>query len=866
MSLSPHADIPSAGSLPPRRTRRTRPSVFWMDVVARLVITLGGIGTIAAVIAVAVFLFAVAIPLFFPPTIEAKSSFAIDLQDDWRLLATDSEKLIGVGITAKGRLLAWSHQAGEKIIDQMLEAAGPSRSLSQSVGMEDFYLGRDDGSIQRGQVRFEESFPSESEIPAADSIETGMQRIEPTGLITRTKSGKLRRTKVNVSLDPPMATGSASPIVSIDHIARKPGTLVVSVHKSGEVLLHDVVTKPAPAIVTHVVSLPTPAESPLSLGRLFSKGNKLLLTTRQGTTYRFEIKSLSEPKLVEGPITRSGRDANSDAVPGAEWVVGRETLVERSNHNGEIHASFLVRDPADPPTTADGLEWTQAKELSLATQPTTSAMAVSTKLRLAAAARENQSIDLFQVTTGQKIASVKLRSAGPVTRLAFSPSDDALLVGQPDGCTLMTIDLRHPEATPSSLFRPVRYESYDRPAHVWQSDSAGGAEPKFGMIPLIFGSIKATVYSMLFGAPLALLAAIYTSEFLSKSTKARVKPTIELMAGLPSVVLGFVAAMVLAPLVSRHLLAVLLSFIAVPLSYLLLGHLWQLLPQAVTLRLAGIRFLLMIVTLPVGLLLAQTIAPLIETNLFSGDVKLWLDGQVGSAIPGWTFLMLPISAVVVGWLLITQIDPVLRPRLNQMSRFQAGTLVLIRFLAAVLATFVIAALFASLMTLLGWDPRGTLVDTYIQRNSLVVGFVMGFAIIPIIYTLADDALSTVPENLRSASLGAGATPWQTAILIVVPAAMSGLFSAVMVGLGRAVGETMIVLMAAGSSPITEWNIFNGFRTLSANIAIELPEAVQGSTHYRILFFAAVVLFVLTSVLNTVAEIVRMRFRKRAVQL
>ncbi len=143
---------------------------------------------------------------------------------------------------------------------------------------------------------------------------------------------------------------------------------------------------------------------------------------------------------------------------------------------------------------------------------------------------------------------------------------------------------------------------------------------------------------------------------------------------------------------------------------------------------------------------------------------------------------------------------------------------------------------------------------------------MGFAIIPIIYTLADDALSTVPENLRSASLGAGATPWQTAILIVVPAAMSGLFSAVMVGLGRAVGETMIVLMAAGSSPILDWNIFNGFRTLSANIAIELPEAVQGSTHYRILFFAAVVLFLLTSVLNTIAEIVRMRFRKRAVQL
>ena len=96
--------------------------------------------------------------------------------------------------------------------------------------------------------------------------------------------------------------------------------------------------------------------------------------------------------------------------------------------------------------------------------------------------------------------------------------------------------------------------------------------------------------------------------------------------------------------------------------------------------------------------------------------------------------------------------------------------------------------------------------------------------------------------------------------------MSGLFSAVMVGLGRAVGETMIVLMAGGNTPVSDWNIFNGFRTLSANIAVELPEAVVGSTHYRTLFLAALTLFVLTFVINTVAEVVRLRFRKRAYQL
>jgi phosphate transport system permease protein len=140
------------------------------------------------------------------------------------------------------------------------------------------------------------------------------------------------------------------------------------------------------------------------------------------------------------------------------------------------------------------------------------------------------------------------------------------------------------------------------------------------------------------------------------------------------------------------------------------------------------------------------------------------------------------------------------------------------------------------------------------------------AISTIIYTISDDALSAVPESLRAGSLGAGATPWQTAIRVVVPTAMSGLFSALMIGLGRAVGETMIVLMAAGNTAVMEWNIFNGFRTLSANIAVELPEAVINSTHYRMLFLAALTLFAITFVVNTVAELVRLRFRKRAFQL
>ena len=113
---------------------------------------------------------------------------------------------------------------------------------------------------------------------------------------------------------------------------------------------------------------------------------------------------------------------------------------------------------------------------------------------------------------------------------------------------------------------------------------------------------------------------------------------------------------------------------------------------------------------------------------------------------------------------------------------------------------------------------------------------------------------------------AGATPWQTAVRVVLPTAASGIFSALMVGLGRAVGETMIVLMATGNTPVMSWNVFDGFRTLSANIAVELPEAVKNDTHYRTLFLAALCLFAMTFALNTVAEVVRQRFRRRAYQL
>jgi phosphate transport system permease protein len=149
-----------------------------------------------------------------------------------------------------------------------------------------------------------------------------------------------------------------------------------------------------------------------------------------------------------------------------------------------------------------------------------------------------------------------------------------------------------------------------------------------------------------------------------------------------------------------------------------------------------------------------------------------------------------------------------------------------------------------------------------QRNSLVVGFVMGFAVIPIIFTISEDSLSAVPQSLRSASLALGASRWQTAFRVVLPAATAGIFSAIMIGFGRAVGETMIVLMATGNTPLLDFNIFTGMRTLSANLAVELPEAPFQGTLYRTLFLGALLLFLMTFSVNSMAELMRQRIRKR----
>ena len=380
---------------------------------------------------------------------------------------------------------------------------------------------------------------------------------------------------------------------------------------------------------------------------------------------------------------------------------------------------------------------------------------------------------------------VPLRSA---TGFAYSPKGDAAVLAGEGQLAEIAIANPHPEVTWKSLFGKVWYEGYERPEHVWQS--SGGSddfEPKLSLTPLLAGTLKGTFYSLLLAIPLGVFGAMYASQFMHPSYKRYLKPMIEIMASLPSVVLGFLAGLWLAPRVESAMPALILMPLVLTLLVLAAGFLWKSLPRAFRGRFpVGTEAILFVFVLAFGMWLCFQLSQPFERAAFGGNFQ--------------------------GWLLET--------------------------------------------TGLSYD----------QRNAVVVGLAMGFAVIPIIFAIAEDAFSNVPTNLVAGSLALGADRWQTVTRVVLPTASPGIFSAVMIGFGRAVGETMIVLMATGNTPIMEWNPFNGFRTLSANIAVEIPEAPQGGTLYRTLFLAALLLFAMTFLVNTVAELVRQRLRERFSQL
>jgi phosphate transport system permease protein len=853
-----------------RRKRATRISVRLGDIASRWIITVGGIGTILAVLTVCVFLFWMVVPLFRPASVEAPAHFAPDWKGKRAVRAEiDEYGMMGWVLFSDGTLQLFRMDNGEPLEKHTLFPKKSVSAISAPVGA-NLAFGFADGTIQLGHVGFVSSFLKDSETPAdLRELPAGKIAGYKGGLVSRTPEGQLRLQQFKAEFDESIKPeGDSAAVVLIDRADGVGGTVISAVTADGKLRTSSVNKRRNPITDEETLELTSgelpvpmkPDQPPPSYLLVSGVGDNVFLIWRDGRLIRVNTREVEKPKIAEEMNLVDNPSVNVTSV---QFLLGRASILV-GDSTGRVRVWFRVGTPG--PKSNDGATMVAAHELPGPPAAVT-ALASSERSRLMAAGYGDGHVRLFYVTSAKLLAEVQTQPDNQVQGLAYAPKENGFMALSPAGVWQWDMDPRHPETTFRTLFRPVWYEGYPGPAHVWQSSSASDEfEPKYGFWPLIFGTLKATFYSLLIAVPLALMAAIYTSEFLEPKAKALVKPTIEMMASLPSVVLGFLAALVFAPFVARHLPSVMSAFLTIPVAMLLGAYVWQFLPEKPALRLARHRFVFLTVTALVGLAAAAVVGPLSEKLLFAGDLKGWLAGQHGSAFSGWVVILFPVCIIGGSFAFNEFLSPWMRRATTGKSRFVTAAADLGRFVVIIAVAALVSGGFGVALSAAGIDARGTLLGTYIERNALVVGFAMGFAVIPIIYTLADDALSAVPEHLRAASLGCGATQWQTAHRIIIPSAMSGLFSAVMIGLGRAVGETMIVLMAAGNTPVLDMNIFNGFRTLAANIAVEMPESVKHSTHYRTLFLAALLLFAMTFVVNTVAEAVRQRFRRRAYQL
>ncbi len=849
------------------RRRHTRRSVRVADRVSRGLITVGGVGTILAVTLIMVFLVWVVLPLFTTGAFSSPTTHSLAAGEQTaRAVLVDEHLTAGAVVRRDGSILVVRLDSGDTVDTPSLAPDVAPTCFSLALAAGETAVGRSDGSVLLGTLRFQVDYlPPEESSVAPPALRPGARFSLAGGIVEKTPENQFRRLRLRAETGPPVSLPGAGALTHIDLVTTSTGSMLAAITEDRRLLVEEVRTRRnllTGELKTVVSGGEVPLDAPAGKGRpdylLLSDGGAFAhVLWKDGLLLRFVTRDPKSPRLAEKAILLPGRDAQ---VSAAAYMNGRTTLVI-GDTLGRVRAWF----PALPEqaATSDGFEMVNAHEFAGAGAAVT-ALGPSTRTRLFAAGCADGTIRVYHLTSATLVAQTDTGTGSPVDAVAISPRQDAVAACAAGRLFAFPLDAAHPDVSVRSLFLPVWYEGYTEARHVWQS--TGGTddfEPKLGLVPLVFGTLKATVYSLLFALPIALLAAVFASEFLKPRVKARVKPTIEVMASLPSVVLGFLSALVIAPFVESRLPAVLSSFVTLPFTLLLAARLWQMLPPTLTLRHARLRFPVIIACVPAGIGLGILAGPAVERRLFSGDLRMWLDGQRGGPFGGWLFLLLPVGVAVAIGLESRLLSGRRRDRSAGEDRARCARRDLVRFLLLALCSLLAAALLAGLVSSLGLDPRGSVVGTYVQRNALVVGFVMGFAIIPIIFTIAEDALSAVPEHLRAASLGAGATRWQTAVRVVVPTAMSGLFSAVMIGLGRAVGETMIVLMAAGNTPVLDINVFNGFRTLSANLAVELPEAVRDSTHYRVLFLAALTLFAMTFVVNTVAEAVRLRFRRKA---
>ena len=739
--------LPDKSILKRRQTRR-----LMFDRAAKYGVGVGGISVIIAITLIFFYLAMVVIPLFESAELKKITQYDLPGSPEHTLfLATEEHNDIAIRATDKGNITFFKLADGEVVRNQALDL--PDRVSAFGYGSLEtgtLAFGLANGSVKVIKHHYDISYPNDRRhLEPQISFPMGKEVLELDD------SGQ---TITALAIE---RLSESSTIAALTEDNR----IIISSFEIEESLMGDDVE-----LDETRGEIAAPSEDITQL--IIDKDQRSLFALdAKGFIYYLDISDKEEPELKQTVDTGTNRPFRA-----ASQLAGGISMVT-ANAEGELAQWFLVRNENND------FKLNKIRTFDIPSSPVRHiANEYSRKTLLTA--HENGQIALLHATAHNTL-EVASYTESAIQMAMFSPRGNRiLLLDESNQLTLIDIKNEHPEISWSSLWGEVWYEGYEEADYVWQSSSADNDfEPKLSLIPLSFGTIKAAFYAMLLAIPLAIFGAIYTAYFMAPKLRQAVKPGIEIMEALPTVILGFLAGLWLAPFVEDHLPGLFSLSLILPASIFLFAYLWHRMPD-------NIRHLVPdgwapVLLLPVILLVswsALAVSPALELALFNGNMPLWMNEELG-------------------------------------------------------------------------------VD-FDQRNSIIVGLAMGFAVIPTIFSIAEDAIFSVPKHLTNGSLALGATPWQTFTRVVILTASPGIFSGVMIGFGRAVGETMIVLMATGNTPVLDFSIFQGMRTLSANIAVEMPESEVDSTHYRVLFLAALVLFIFTFMFNTIAELVRQRLRKK----
>ena len=726
------------------------------DAIARYGVIVGGLGVIGAIVLIFFYLLYVVIPLFGSATATSIAEYALPEQTLGKTLLLESEEQneVAARFTDSGNVVFFDVATGKPLLTQAIAIPEgvhiTSFAQGSSFSQGGIVYGLSDGTavVVKQQYKLTYNNNKRQITPSLD-YPLGQQP-----LVINEAGSPLE--KLAVTLEASATT-----------IAAKSANQIHLVSFSKEQSLFAQTS----AINRTAVILEGSADNIVDL--LIDKDDShLYVLDNEGLLKTFNINDKASPKEIhQEKVVEAGQKITSMAFL-----------------NGDL--SILVGDSAGRVA-----QWTQVKnDLKQLTFKKIRAFKVSDKAVIAIEAEQRRKgfmtvdadgyIGLYNSTSERELIKEHVSTSQPIAA-TLSPRSNHLLLETDDGkIHVWDVDNEHPEVSIKSIWQKVWYESYPKPDYIWQSSSASNDfEPKYSLIPLVFGTLKAAFYAMLVAMPLALMGAMYTAYFMAPKMRQVVKPAIELMGALPTVILGFLAGLWLAPFIEAHLAGLFLALLSLPIAVMSFAFCWQYLPKTFRQKIPeGWDAAILIPVIVLFAWLAFTVSIPLETLLFHGSLRDWFNSEFG----------------------------------------------------------------------IGYD----------QRNALVVGIAMGFAVIPTIFSIAEDAIFSVPKHLTVGSLALGATTWQTMMKVVLLTASPGIFSAVMIGLGRAIGETMIVLMATGNTPVMDFSVFQGLRTLAANVAVEMPESEVDSTHYRVLFLAALVLFIFTFFFNTLAEVIRQRLREK----